>query len=86
MSDLLDTADIARLLEITREHCTDRVTKRPDFPAPAVNLSRRLRRWRKQDIAAWLAKAKPQCRQQTPGSTPATTAVDRGAQTPATSA
>ena len=55
MSDPLDTADIARLLEITREHCTDRVTKRPDFPAPAVNLSRRLRRWRMRSGPDWPA-------------------------------
>ena len=44
MSDLLDTADIARLLEITREHCTDRVTKRPDFLTEG--LAHGLQLWR----------------------------------------
>ena len=59
MSDLLDTADIARLLEITREHCTDRVTKRraglaleaiwmawPDYRLLATHPSMFGHRWR----------------------------------------
>jgi predicted DNA-binding transcriptional regulator AlpA len=55
MSALIDTAKIAQLLGVTREHVTDRLTKRPDFPRPAVNLSRRLRRWSEADVRAWLA-------------------------------
>ena len=45
MADLIDTGQIADILGVTREHVTDKLTKRPDFPAPAVNVSRKLRRW-----------------------------------------
>lgn len=38
---LLTTTDIAELLGVCRQHVTNRVTKRPDFPAPVVNLSQR---------------------------------------------
>ncbi|WP_066338459.1 helix-turn-helix transcriptional regulator [Azohydromonas lata] len=55
---LLDTADIAALLGVRRDHVTDRLSKRPDFPRPHVNLSQKLRRWRAEDIAAWLARVR----------------------------
>jgi predicted DNA-binding transcriptional regulator AlpA len=48
--DLIDTKEIARLLGVTRAHVTNRLTKRPDFPAPAVNMSQRLRKWRRDDV------------------------------------
>lgn len=48
--DLIDTAEIARMLGVTRQHATDKLTKHPDFPKPAVNLSRRLRKWRREDV------------------------------------
>ena len=50
---LVDTAAIAQLLGMSRAHVTDRLSKRPDFPAPAVNLSQKARRWRLQDVMAW---------------------------------
>ncbi len=50
----LDTAGIAALLGVTREHATDRITKRPDFPKPYINVSRRLRFWRASDVHAWM--------------------------------
>lgn len=56
MDDLLDTADLAALLKCTREHVTDRITKRADFPKPRVNLSQKLKRWAREDIEAWLAR------------------------------
>lgn len=52
----LDTAGIAALLGVTREHATDRITKRPDFPKPYINVSRRLRFWRASEVQAWLLK------------------------------
>lgn len=50
----LDTSDIAALLGVTREHVTDRITKRPDFPKPYINVSRRLRFWRTSEVQAWM--------------------------------
>ena len=48
--DLIDTSEIARMLGVTRAHVTNRLTKRPDFPPPAVNLSQRLRKWKREDV------------------------------------
>jgi predicted DNA-binding transcriptional regulator AlpA len=53
MSALLDTGQIAELLNLTREYVTDKLTKRRGFPPPRVNLSRRLRRWAEADVMAW---------------------------------
>jgi hypothetical protein len=54
MSALIDTGDIAEILGVRRDYVTDKLTKRPDFPAPAVNLSRRLRRWKLPDVMRWI--------------------------------
>lgn len=54
----VDTAGIAAMLGVTREHVTDRLSKRPDFPRPVVNLSRRTRRWAERDVVAF-AQGKP---------------------------
>lgn len=52
----LDTAGIAAMLGVTRVHVTDRITKRPDFPKPFINVSRRLRYWRTSDVKAWMER------------------------------
>lgn len=52
----LDTAGIATMLGVTREHVTDRITKRPDFPKPYINVSRRLRYWRQSEVVAWMQR------------------------------
>lgn len=48
--DLIGTKEIARMLGVTQAHATNRIVKRPDFPKPAVNLSQRLRKWRREDV------------------------------------
>ena len=50
----LDTAGIAALLGLSREHVTDRLTKRVDFPKPYINVSRRTRYWRTSEVLAWM--------------------------------
>lgn len=52
-AELLDTADIARMLGLSREYVTDKLTKRQDFPRPALDMSRRLRRWKREDVQRW---------------------------------
>lgn len=52
--DLIDTKEISRLLGVTRAHCVGRVIKRPDFPKPAMNLSQRMRRWRRNDVLRFM--------------------------------
>lgn len=52
--DLIDTARIAAIMGCTREHVTDRITKRPDFPPPEANRTRKLRRWSEAAVRAWM--------------------------------
>lgn len=54
MTALIDTGQIATMLGVTRQHVTNRLTKRPDFPRPALNQSRRLRKWKEADVWAWM--------------------------------
>lgn len=74
---LIDSAEIAAMLGVSRDHAVARITKLPDFPEPAVNLSQKLRRWNLAEVQRWMLKARQQRRRQTPGSTPAATAADR---------
>lgn len=57
----VDTADIAKMFGFSRGHVTDRLTKRPDFPKPVINISPRTRRWSERDVLAF-AQGKPQSR------------------------
>lgn len=52
--DLIDTAYIAAMLGVGRDHVVNRITKRPDFPPPKVNISRRLRRWSRAEVSKWM--------------------------------
>ena len=38
------------------EYVRDKLVKRPDFPRPALVLSRKIRRWAQDDFEAWLEK------------------------------
>lgn len=49
----IDAAAAAALLGVSRQHFTDRIAKRPDFPRPVVNFSPRSRRWRYADVLKW---------------------------------
>lgn len=52
--DLIGTGDIADMLGLGREHVTSRVTKRPDFPAPSLVLSRKTVRWDRAAVMRWI--------------------------------
>lgn len=51
---LIDTADIAAMICLQRQYVRDEVVKRPDFPAPALRLSRKTVRWELADVQAWI--------------------------------
>lgn len=68
--DMIDTKAIAEILGVTRKHVTDRLTKEPTFPAPAINLSPKTRRWNRDQVMAWLTAGRRSARP-TPGSTTA---------------
>lgn len=55
--ELLDTEGIAHMLSLSRTHVVGRITKRPDFPTPIINLSQRVRRWLRSDVEAWVLKS-----------------------------
>lgn len=57
MTHYVDTAAIAQMLGLT-----DRVTKRPDFPPPALKLTRKTVRWKREDIARWIEAQARRCR------------------------
>jgi hypothetical protein len=57
--ELLTTQGIADMLKLCREHVTNRLTKRPGFPAPKVNTSRKHRLWSAAEVMAWAAGSKP---------------------------
>lgn len=52
-AELINYKGISQLLGVSIAHTRDRLTKRPDFPAPVVNVSRRIRSWRKSDVEKW---------------------------------
>lgn len=54
-ADLIDTGGIAGMLGLTRAHVTDRLCKRPGFPAPVLRLSRKTVRWSRREIERWIA-------------------------------
>lgn len=53
---IINTAQIAVLLGVSRAHVTDRITKRADFPKPVLNLSRRVRGWSREAVAEWVRR------------------------------
>jgi predicted DNA-binding transcriptional regulator AlpA len=54
----LNTQDIATLLGVSRQHVTNRIVKRPDFPKPVINLTQRLRAWRTDEVLAYFKSSK----------------------------
>lgn len=50
---LLTASDIANLLGLSARHVNERITKRPDFPPPVINVSPRTRRWSLIDVKRW---------------------------------
>lgn len=50
---LLGTEGIAKMLSLTQAYVARSIVRRPDFPAPAVARSPRLRRWRQADVMKW---------------------------------
>lgn len=71
----VDTAGIAALLGCTRQHVTSRLTKRPDFPAPFIDASQKMRYWRLSDVQAFMQGKRVRVKggRQSPGATPGST-------------
>lgn len=54
MAERINTATIADMLGLEREYVTDRVVKRPDFPAPVLALSQKTRLWLRAEVQEWI--------------------------------
>ena len=54
--DLLGTKEIAAMWGLSRSYVTDQLTKRADFPRPALRLSQKVVRWRFADLEAFRKK------------------------------
>ena len=53
---LLTLDDITTMMQMRREYVRDRLTKRPDFPRPALSISQKSRRWNARDVQDWITK------------------------------
>lgn len=51
---MITREDIAKMLGITVQTFRNRVEPRPDFPRPALRLSRKTVRWDLTDVRRWL--------------------------------
>lgn len=74
-NNLMTTDDIAKLVGVTRATATNRIVKRPGFPAPVINLSQRTKRWSTDDVLKYL-KSGRRSPKPSPGSTPQEVAAD----------
>lgn len=54
MSELIDITEIAERLKLPRNYVRDKLVKSGSFPAPALSLSQRVRRWKESDVQAWI--------------------------------
>lgn len=56
MPELITPQDIADVLHVPYREVVDRITKRPDFPRPALVLGKKTKRWTREDFEGWIAK------------------------------
>lgn len=52
--------DIAKMLGVSRDVLRKTVEPRPDFPKPALRLSRKTVRWEVADIRRWMDQQRQQ--------------------------
>lgn len=57
MPEYVGTREIAEELGLARKYVTDRLTKREDFPAPALKLTRKTVLWLRSDFNKWRKRA-----------------------------
>lgn len=54
--ETLTTQDIANILRVSRQHVTDRLTKRQDFPKPVIRVSQKTKLWAREDVLKWAGR------------------------------
>lgn len=56
MVELMTPTDIAMALQVPHREVVDRISKRADFPRPALVLGKRTKRWSREAIEGWIQK------------------------------
>lgn len=51
---MLTRQDIAAMLSVSPDHFRKRIEPRPDFPRPALRLSRKTVRWDVEPVRQWI--------------------------------
>ena len=55
---MIGRKEIAKMLNVSGWVLRNKIEARPDFPKPALRLSRQTVRWEPQDVLRWLARQK----------------------------
>jgi len=56
--NLIKVDDIAEILDMTKRHVAERITKQKGFPTPYCFGGAKSRRWDRAEFYAWLKKQK----------------------------
>lgn len=59
MTDYLTLDDLAKMFPLGRKYIRDTLTKRPDFPPPALQVSQKVKLWDRMDVERWKSRARP---------------------------
>ena len=54
MPELMTIADMAAVLQVPHRALVDRITKRADFPRPALVLGLKNKRWTREAFEGWV--------------------------------
>ena len=54
MNDLIDSKGIAQQYGLSQQYVTDRLVKHHNFPEPVVNVTQKMRRWKADEVAAFI--------------------------------
>ena len=58
----IDSRDVANMLGLSRRYTVNHIVKRPDFPAPFINVSQRVRYWDRAQVLRWMQSGSPHIR------------------------
>lgn len=56
LEPMLTITEIAALLSVTPKTARDKIVTQPNFPAPVIRLSQRIRKWSQREVSEYLEK------------------------------
>ena len=57
----ITTTQIAAMVGLSKNYVTEKIVRQPDFPRPAMMLSRKTRRWDLADVQMWMDRQRKKC-------------------------